>query len=1021
MAYRADIEIAVKGAQELKRLGDQVNATGKLVDGLNTYLENIGAGGVVRNINNLSESVGKAAAVLNEAALGTKEATIAAKNYVIATKDLNDGLREKLALLKQVNEAERQQRLSAAGIRETTQYGGPIGPGPASPVGSLVGQKSPVEERIRRTIDARQDELALQQALLALEEKSAAAANKELQARGEIARLTAQGVNAASFRAAQSGTQLALPAFQERGLQLLDDSVKLNESSLRLERALNGERQRGVRFLEKQTAEERRQVELGILGTRTGALSGTARAAGAVPAGGFPVSGALESPGFRKTRQSVGKFGENLALGAGFPLLFGGGAGSVAGSVLGSFVGPGFGGQILGGALGQILDQAVQKAGQLGTALQKLDLTALEESGIRVNANLENQVRLLLQTGQLTAAQVALQQQVTATTGALPGTVEGVSDAVNVLSVAWSEFTAATSVALGILAAPFAAALGAVLALVNTLVKGFNVAVSALGAAIKVTGEWIVSLVAGDNTLKSINDSLKANNAEIEKARSAYLPILSSLNGEVLLNRDLLNLEAQKTAARTAADKQRNVSLDYQQSLLRINAEYDQKIREENEKTSAANKVQVEEAVRLLNVRRAQSIEEAKIAASIARTRVVEEERTRLAREAERAAKEAERANKEAARAAQDRANALSQIEKEYYNDQLKIIALNVQQVELQDGNIAAMQRQLDLMPSVARIRSEILTIERDTALVEAQRTGTVAEATRLYEQRLRLLQSELNTEAAITEQKKAQAEIEKFYQQIGLNTSPFGAGFGAFRLDINLDPNDTTQQKLDELKTQLKDLTDPINTAISGAAAIGDAFSNSFKGIVSGSMTAREALAGFFQSVADQFLDMAAQIIAKWLQMTILNSILKLFPGGSSFTGGTNYSSYLGSSAFNPAAFSMGPLMANGGVFAQNGIMPFAKGGIVNGPTLFPFANGTGLMGEAGPEAIMPLQRGANGKLGVLASGGGGNVSVVVNVDASGSNVEGDAEDSKQLGRVIAAAIQQELVKQKRPGGLLA
>jgi hypothetical protein len=45
----------------------------------------------------------------------------------------------------------------------------------------------------------------------------------------------------------------------------------------------------------------------------------------------------------------------------------------------------------------------------------------------------------------------------------------------------------------------------------------------------------------------------------------------------------------------------------------------------------------------------------------------------------------------------------------------------------------------------------------------------------------------------------------------------------------------------------------------------------------------------------------------------------------------------------------------------------------------------------------------------------------VVVNVDASGSNVEGDAEDSKQLGRVIAAAIQQELVKQKRPGGLLA
>jgi lambda family phage tail tape measure protein len=111
----------------------------------------------------------------------------------------------------------------------------------------------------------------------------------------------------------------------------------------------------------------------------------------------------------------------------------------------------------------------------------------------------------------------------------------------------------------------------------------------------------------------------------------------------------------------------------------------------------------------------------------------------------------------------------------------------------------------------------------------------------------------------------------------------------------------------------------------------------------------------------------------------------------------------------------------ANGNAFGANGIIPFAKGGIVNSPTLFPFAKGTGLMGEAGPEAIMPLQRGANGKLGVLASGGGGDINVVVNVDASGSSVEGNEQEGQQLGRVIAAAIQAEMIKQKRPGGLLA
>ena len=68
----------------------------------------------------------------------------------------------------------------------------------------------------------------------------------------------------------------------------------------------------------------------------------------------------------------------------------------------------------------------------------------------------------------------------------------------------------------------------------------------------------------------------------------------------------------------------------------------------------------------------------------------------------------------------------------------------------------------------------------------------------------------------------------------------------------------------------------------------------------------------------------------------------------------------------------------ADGNVFKNGKIQPFANGGIVNKPTIFPMANGTGLMGEAGPEAIMPLTR-KNGKLGVEASGGG----TVINIYA--------------------------------------
>ena len=109
----------------------------------------------------------------------------------------------------------------------------------------------------------------------------------------------------------------------------------------------------------------------------------------------------------------------------------------------------------------------------------------------------------------------------------------------------------------------------------------------------------------------------------------------------------------------------------------------------------------------------------------------------------------------------------------------------------------------------------------------------------------------------------------------------------------------------------------------------------------------------------------------------------------------------------------------ANGNVFAENKIVPFAYGGVVKKPTLFPMANGIGLMGEAGPEAIMPLRRTSSGRLGVEATGGTSNI--VVNVDASGTRVQGDDTRGKQLGGAISAAVQAELIKQRRPGGLLA
>ena len=192
-----------------------------------------------------------------------------------------------------------------------------------------------------------------------------------------------------------------------------------------------------------------------------------------------------------------------------------------------------------------------------------------------------------------------------------------------------------------------------------------------------------------------------------------------------------------------------------------------------------------------------------------------------------------------------------------------------------------------------------------------------------------------------------------------------------------------------DKDKSSLKTFA---KTAFDVAKQAQDAFVNAFKGM-------EDALVKFVQTGKLNFSDLARSIIADLTRMFVRFAIVK--PLFHSITGGRFLDN------------------ANGNVIdAGNRITAYARGGIVNKPTLFPMANGMGLMGEAGPEAIMPLKRGSNGKLGVQSSGGVGNI--VVNVDASGSSVEGDSARSQEFGRALAAAIQSEMIKQKRPGGLL-
>ena len=204
----------------------------------------------------------------------------------------------------------------------------------------------------------------------------------------------------------------------------------------------------------------------------------------------------------------------------------------------------------------------------------------------------------------------------------------------------------------------------------------------------------------------------------------------------------------------------------------------------------------------------------------------------------------------------------------------------------------------------------------------------------------------------------------------------------------------------------ELNRLLDPLTQIDQLGKSIGDSFSQSFKGIINGSMSAQDALRNMFQRTADHFIDMAAQM----LSAQIRSGIFGMFTNLLNPTFGTGMGS-------NPA----GMRQTGVGVSANN-LSRHMPGSSAIQPKL-KFANGgrppvgrASLVGERGPELFMPDTAGT-----IIPNHAMGSTTVIVNVDASGSNVEGDEKQGRELGRLISVAVQSELVNQKRPGGLLA
>ena len=181
------------------------------------------------------------------------------------------------------------------------------------------------------------------------------------------------------------------------------------------------------------------------------------------------------------------------------------------------------------------------------------------------------------------------------------------------------------------------------------------------------------------------------------------------------------------------------------------------------------------------------------------------------------------------------------------------------------------------------------------------------------------------------------------------------------------------------------------------------------------------DSLSTFVTTGKGNFKDLAASILQDISKMLIQFATLRLAKAA------------VGMFADGGAFGSSGLLaLAKGGAFNTHSIQYYANGDVFNKPTAFRHAGGLGVMGEAGPEAVMPLTRGPNGKLGVQVFGNQQlnqsagvvnqvQIDVHITNEGTSTDVQTSSQDGKQLANSLKAVVLQTLQGEMRPGGMLA
>ena len=1087
-AYRADIEIGVRGARNLEQLRSSINQTARAVDSLNDVVS--ARGSLVQNIQNYTNNLDRAARSLRLVGANTEAETKAIREYVRALGEANTARARQNSLVAQEIANQRQVRPGNAGVGQQ---------GPALPPALIQARKiqqnwsaffreaAEVAQELQGAANAKTVNIKTnwnrffqEAAEVAQELQSATAAkttniktnwNRFFQEAAEVAQelqstAKAEALNTRTSwnvffqQAADVAKDLQAAAAQRTAavksswVQFLSDAAQVGQDlSARVAqvRASEGAASQAARERLAQAPSAglggvaRRPIAgaaytepagpggTGI--TRASAVAAeaslrrtlelqlkTAAAAGswatALQTGSRWLSedlditaallrandGLLKSTNAQiaarkqlvkikqfeaqqsKRAQRTEQLNESIALGVGFPLLFGGGLGSVAGSFAGSFAGKGFGGQIIGGALGQIAEDFVRSAAKVTSSTESI----AESLGL-AGTKSEEYLQALQEAGKETEAYSLATERLASVVGR-----DGVQAFKN-LEEAGKTFNKA-----------FAEISTSILALAAQLISG---AAQSISQAVEETalfrkaavsedpqiqqlikqrqsvGAGFQSFVTGGRSDEELIKRILDRQRELDKIEDTKLEKAAKTNAiaeeELRINR----LTQEEKLAQIDLAKLGNDLTDTRVFLARqelIEAKF--RVEAEQELLKGTSDVNAQLNRRLALAQLNQQREEALAAA-------------------------AEKANKDSIRAYQQRLQLQNQLAQTVL-DEYRIFE---QGVDLFKGPIAGYEKSLILLERRTAIQEGIILNELESARASEDYAANQQLIESIYANRLGNLKLEADY---LKQQLDVQKERAKLEQAISLRQLEFQnnqrrvAGqteidklqtqlqfpFGGEQLERDLQLLDQYTRKINELKP-LREEIETIQQNIAKAKAtpgiltetqlqfendrlvrqqdqlvaleaelqirdqleqqllrqqqiyakygfiadeVSRAFSDSISGIITGTITVAEAFGRMFENIGKAFIDMATQILAQKLFFTIVNAITGGLGGGFSFSGAGPVSGAsvfgAGQAGFNPAAFG--------------GTSFFAEGGFVTGPT-------RALIGEGGePEYVIPASK---------------------------------------------------------------